>query len=146
MRTLMLVSLLACTGISPGYAQGDSDSDAVSKIIAMEHTWGQAYAVKDPNAMDRILDAAFVCVASDGKLMTKADILADVKTSTTQQVLTESMVVHMHGDTAIVTGTFRSKGLGHGKPFSRRERFVDTWIYKNDHWVSITSLVTLAGD
>lgn len=146
MRTLILVSLLACAGIAPGQAQVNSGSDAESKIIAMEHTWGQAYAVKDPNAMDRILDAAFVCVASDGKLMTKSDILADVKTSTVRQVLTESMVVHMHGDTAIVTGTFRSRGLEHGKPFARHERFVDTWIYKNGQWVSVTSLVTLAGD
>ncbi len=146
MRTLMLVALLACAGTSSGFAQGDSDSDAASKIVAMEHVWGQAYAVKDPKALERILDAAFVCVSSDGKLLTKADILADVKTSTALQVLTESMVVHVHGDTAIVTGTFRTKGVERGKPFERRERFVDTWLHKNGQWVSLTSMVTLASD
>jgi ketosteroid isomerase-like protein len=146
MRTLMLVALLACAGTPGSYAQGDPDSSAASKIVAMEHVWAQAYMVKDPRALARILDDAFVCVASDGKLMTKADVMADVKTSTALQILTESMVVHLHGDTAIVSGTFRTKGVERGKPYARRERFVDTWLYKNGQWVSITTMVTLADD
>jgi ketosteroid isomerase-like protein len=144
MRTLMLFALLACAGTSAGYAQGDSDSDAASKIVAMEHVWAQAYMVKDPRALARILDDAFVCVGSDGKLLTKAEVMADVKTSTALQVLTESMVVHLHGNTAIVTGTFQTKGVERGKPYARRERFVDTWLYKNGQWVSLTTMVTLA--
>src|ERR1700747_1216415 len=109
MRTLMLVALWACAGTPGSYAQGDPDPSAASKIVAMEHVWAQAYMVKDPRALARILADAFVCVASDGKLMTKADVMADVKTSTALQILTESMVVHLHGDTAIVSGTFRTK-------------------------------------
>ena len=144
MRALMLVAVLACTGTSAGYAQGDSDTDAESKIVALEHIWAQAYMVKDPKALARILDDAFVCVSSEGRLMTKADVLADVKTSTAVQILTESMVVHRYGDTAIVAGTFRTKGVERGKPYARRERFVDTWLYKNGQWVSLTTMVTLA--
>jgi hypothetical protein len=34
----------------------------------------------------------------------------------------------------------------HGKPYTRRERFVDTWIYKNGQWVSVTTMVSFAGD
>src|SRR6267154_5298021 len=71
MRTLIVAMLLACAGTLSGFAQEDSGSDAASKIIAMEHVWGQAYAVKDPKALGRILDSAFVCVGSDGKLLTK---------------------------------------------------------------------------
>lgn len=143
MRTLTLVALLAWAGTSAGYAQEDRDSDAASKIVAMEHVWAQAYMIKDPRALARILDDAFVCVGSDGKMQTKAEIMADVKASTARQVLTESMVVHLNGDTAIVTGTFRTKGVERGKPYARRERFVDTWLYKNGQWVSLTTMVTL---
>jgi ketosteroid isomerase-like protein len=142
----MLIALLACAGTSAGHAQTSSDEDAESKIVAMEHVWAQAYLIKDPKALDRILDDAFVCVTSDGRLMTKAEVLADVETSAVTQLLTESMVVHLHGDTAIVTGTFRTKGVEHGKPFARRERFVDTWHYKNGQWVSISTMVTLTVD
>ena len=145
MRTLILIAVLICAGTPAGCAQGVSDTDAESKIIAMEHMWAQAYMGKDPKALGAILDDAFICVTSEGKVLTKAEILADVTTSTALQILTESMVVHVHGDTAIVSGSFRTKGTERGKPYVRRERFVDTWLYENGRWVSITSMVTLAG-
>ena len=144
-RAFMLVALLACAGISSGRASGDSDSDVEAKILAMERMWSQAYVSKDPKALDRILDDAFVNVDSDGKLQTKADVLAEVSTSTALQFLTESMAVRLHGNTAIVTGVFLIKGVDRGKPFAQRERFVDTWFYKSGQWVSIAGLVTRVG-
>jgi ketosteroid isomerase-like protein len=141
----MLVALLAWVGTSAGYAQGNADSDAEAKILATEHMWGQAYVNKDPKALERILDDAFVNVDSDGVLQTKAEVLAELRASTVVQFLTESMAVHLHGNTAIVTGVFQIKGLDHGKTFEQRERFVDTWLYKNGQWLSIAGLVTRIG-
>jgi ketosteroid isomerase-like protein len=140
----MLVALLASVVTSAGYAQ-DADSDVEAKILATEHMWGQAYVSKDPKALERILDDAFVNIDSDGVVQNKAEVVAEVSTSTIAQFLTESMVVHLHGNTAIVTGIFQLKGMDHGKPFAQRERFVDTWFYKNGQWVSIAGLVTRIG-
>ena len=145
MKKLMLVALLACVGTSASYAPGDADSDAEAKVVAMQHMWGQAYVSKDPKALERILDDAFVNVDSDGILQTKAEVVAEVNTSTAVQFLTESMVVHLHGNAAIVTGVFEIKGVDRGKPYAQRERFVDTWLYKNGQWVSIAGLVTRVG-
>ena len=145
MRTLVLVALLACAGTSSGYAPRESDSDVGAKILAMEHVWGHAYVSKDPKALERILDDAFVNVDSDGILQTKAEVVAEVRTSTVVQFLTESMVVHLHGNTALVTGIFQLKGVDRGKPYAQRERFVDTWFHKNGQWVSIAGLVTRIG-
>ena len=144
MKTLMFVALLASVGTSAGYAQ-DADSDVEAKILATEHMWGQAYVSKDPKALERILDDAFVNVDSDGILQTKAEVVAEVRTSTVVQFLTESMVVHLHGNTAIVTGVFLIKGVDRGKAYAQRERFVDTWFHKNGQWVSIAGLVTRIG-
>ena len=145
METLTLVGMV-CAATLSAYAQGTSDSDATAKIIAMEHMWSQAYVLKDPKALERILDDSFVNVESDGKLLTKAEVMAEVRTSTILQVLTESMVVNLHGDTAIVSGIFLMKGVEHGKPFAQRERFVDTWLCKNGQWVTIAGLVTAIGE
>lgn len=144
MKTLMLVALLASVGTSAGYAQ-DADSDVEAKILATQHMWGQAYVNKDPKALERILDDAFVNVDSDGILQTKTEVVAEVRTSTVVQFLTESMVVHLHGNTALVTGIFQLKGVDRGKPYAQRERFVDTWFHKNGQWVSIAGLVTRIG-
>ena len=140
-----MVALLASVGTSASYAQGDADSDVEAKILATEHMWGQAYVSKDPKALERILDDAFVNIDSDGVVQNKAEVVAEVSTSTIVQFLTESMVVHLHGNTAIVTGIFQLKGVDHGKPFAQRERFVDTWLYKNGQWISIAGLVTRIG-
>jgi hypothetical protein len=144
-KTLMLVALLVCAGSSAGYAPGDSDSEARTKILALEHAWGQSYVSKDPKALDRILDAAFVNVDSDGRLQSKTEVLAEVKASTILRFLTESMTVHLHGNTAIVTGIFLVKGVDRGKPYAQRERFVETWLCKNGQWASISGLVTRIG-
>jgi ketosteroid isomerase-like protein len=141
-RWWMLAVLMAVAGAGAIFAVADADADAKAKIIAMEHVWGQSYVNKDPKALERILDDAFVNVDSDGNVQTKAEVLAEVKTSTLVQYLTESMEVHLHGDTAVVTGIFVIKGVDHGTSFSQRERFVDTWSAKNGQWVSIAGLVT----
>ena len=145
MKTWMLFALLACAGTWAGYPPQNSDSDVEAKILAMEHVWAQAYVSKDPQALERILDDAFVNVDSDGKVQTKADVLAEVRSSSVLQFVTESMAVHLHGNTAIVTGVFLIKGVEHGKPFAERERFVDTWFCKKGQWVSIAGLVTRIG-
>jgi ketosteroid isomerase-like protein len=142
MRTLTLIVLLVCARTPASYAQGRSDSDVGSKIIALENLWNQAAEAKDVVALDRILDAAFIYVDPDGKLLTKTEVLADVRASSGIRVVSESMVVLLHGDTAVVTGIYKIRGLERGRPFVRRDRFVDTWRYKNGSWVSIASLAT----
>lgn len=146
MRTMMVLALMACAGVLSSYAQETSDADVTAEIVTMEQVWNQAYVLKDTKALEKILDDRFVNVDADGRLITKADLLADLKGSTGLQILTESTEVHAHGDTAIATGIFRIKGVQRGKPFARRERFVDTWLYKDGRWVTIAGVVSPMGD
>ena len=141
-RALTLCALLTCLGTPAGYGQDGSDSDVRSKIIAMEHVWNQACQVKDLKALDRILDNDFVFVDADGRLLTKPEVLADVKASAAVHVISDALVVHVHGDTAVITGTYRMSGVEGGKAFVRSGRFVDTWLYRNGLWFSIASLAT----
>lgn len=146
MKPLILVALLAVAETLAGTTTAENpDSDGRTKIPAMEHIWSQAYVIKDPRALETILDDAFVSIDWDGKVQTKAEVLAEVKTSSAQQVVTESMIVHSHGNTAIVTGVLLIKGVAHGKPYAHQQRFVDTWLFKNERWVSIAGLVTRIG-
>ena len=122
------------------FAQEAAERAAASKVIALENARNRASEAKDLRALDQILDEGFIYVGDDGKMLTKAEMLKDVKESAVQQVVTESMVAHVHGETAIVTGLYRMKGLVSGKPRVRQGRFVDTWLYKNDQWVSVASI------
>jgi len=117
-------------------------AEAVSRILALENAWAQAAESKDVKAMDPLLDDAFLNVAPDGRLMTKAEVMADVKSASVQQFVNEAMTAKLHGNTAIVTGIFRMKGIKDGKPYLQRGRFVDVWMYKNGRWVAISSQAT----
>jgi ketosteroid isomerase-like protein len=76
-------------------------------------------------------------------VQTKNEFLASVKANDPhaaaqeQQVSPESLNVHLFGTTAIATGVMRVKGVEGGKPYTRRERFVDTWVYKSGAWVCV---------
>jgi len=77
--------------------------------------------------------------------MSKAQFIASVHPPELHpaQIVNESQEAHVFGDSAIVTGVYREKGINKGKPYSRRGRFTDTWIYRNGKWVCVASQSTL---
>ena len=146
MRLSALLMIGVCSTVLFVRAQDNSDSAVRSKIAALEKAWNQAYKAKDTRALDAILDNEIVLINDDGSTQSKAEFLASVKSSNNnsqeQQVSPESMSVHVFGNTAIATGVFRAKGVEGGKSYIRRERFVDTWIYKNGNWICVATNAT----
>jgi ketosteroid isomerase-like protein len=125
-------------------AQNDTNSAVQSKIMALEKAWNQAYKLGDTRALEGILDDQIVLINDDGSIQTKADFLASVQPakSQEQQVAPESMSVRVFATTAIATGVFRAKGVEAGKPYVRRERFVDTWVNKGGKWLCVATNAT----
>jgi len=144
MRFMSFLLALACATPLLVSAQNDTNSGIQSKIIALEKAWNQAYKLGDVRALDGILDDQIVLINDDGTVQTKAEFLAGVKPakSQEQQIAPESINVHVFGTTAIATGVFRAKGVEGRKPYVRRERFVDTWVYKGGNWVCVATNAT----
>lgn len=138
--TVALLLVMLCLSPSPTPAQDNSDAEARAKVLAFEKAWNQAYKLGDTKALSAILDDNIVLVEDDGSLKTKADFLATVKaaTSNEEQIFPESLTVHVFGKTAIAVGVIGVKG----KTGMHRERFIDTWIYKNGNWVCIATDAT----
>lgn len=133
---LILLSTLTISALA-------QDSVSVeSKIVAIEKAWNQAYKLRDKKALGEILHDSIVLVNDDGSLQSKSVFLASVdaaKPSDQQQAEPESISVHVFGDVAIATGIFREKGVENGKPYLRRNRFVDTWVNHNGSWVCVAA-------
>jgi ketosteroid isomerase-like protein len=142
MKLTGFLMILVCATLLP--AQDDTAPGVQSKIIALEKAWNQAYKLKDTKSLDGLLDNAIMLVNDDGTIQTKAEFLGSVRSASPQeqQVAPESMSVRVFGNAAIVTGVFRAKGVEGGKPYLRRERFVDTWIYKGGKWVCVATDAT----
>ena len=139
----LLLALLCAPSVLVS-AQNDANSGIQSKIIALEKAWNQAYKLGDTRALEEILDDQIVLINDDGSIQTKAEFLASVQPakSQEQQVAPASMNVRVFGNTAIATGVFRAKGVEAGKPYVRRERFVDTWVDKGGKWSCVATNAT----
>jgi ketosteroid isomerase-like protein len=142
--TVGLLLALICALSLLVSAQNDTNSGVQSKIIALEKAWNQAYKLGDTRALEEILDDQIVLTNDDGSIQSKAEFLASVQPakSQEQQVAPESMSVRVFGTTAIATGVFRAKGVEAGKPYVRRERFVDTWVNKGGKWMCVATNAT----
>jgi ketosteroid isomerase-like protein len=112
-----------------------------SKIIAMENAWNQAELTNDAPAVQLLLADDFVMTTAEGTLYNKAQIVASVRDKSYQPEALQSsdMVIHAHGTTAVVTGAYYEKGVDKGKPWERRGRFTDTWIFTSGRWQCIAS-------
>jgi len=142
----ILFSVILALWAAPQLPQAPSQPDAnQTKILALENVWNQAEEHKDVKALQSLLDPGLVYIDYDGSLMDKTQFIASVQAPSLhpEQIVNESMSAHVYGDSAVVTGVYREKGTSGGKPYLRRGRFTDTWVYHDGAWVCVASQSTL---
>ena len=146
MKSAFLAFLILCTAwpLRPGQDRPKTSPDE-SRLLALESAWNLAEENKDINALDQLLADTLAYTDFDGSFMNKAQFLTTVKNSTpnSDQITNDDVVVHLYGDSAIVTGNYREKGLVKGKPILRRGRFTDSWVNQNGTWLCVASQSTL---
>lgn len=139
MRTfiaLLILTLATCP------AQGQSHNAAESKVLALERLWGQAAQFRDIKALESLFDDSLLYVHIDGRMMSKAEVLADTKAVTAVDIVVDSSVARSHGDVVIATGILHLKGIENGRPYLRSGRYLDTWIARGDGWICVSSMTT----
>lgn len=142
MRVIAFTWIAICAAAT--FAAAQSDDGPVTMVFALEHAWNQAEQRKDTKALDAIFDNGLVYIDYDGTISTKAEFLAHIKSPSLrpEQEITESMTAHAFGTTVIATGIYVTKGVENGKPYTRRGRFVDTWVLKDGKWLCVASQAT----
>jgi hypothetical protein len=131
--SLLLILAFAMSWFAP--AQQAAEGGMGKTIRALEQEWVTAQSRNDNRALNQIFDNSLVYVEY-GRLLSKSEYLARVRTEDPhpEQIVMEPMMVRGFGTTAIAVGTYTERGMKNGKPFIRRWRFVDTWIYKEGTW------------
>lgn len=139
MRSKGWLVVLLCLGT---WAHAQERGEAESKVLALERLWGAAAQLRDIKALESIFDDSLVYVHIDGRLMTKADVLADTRALSPVDIVVQSSAARSHGNVVIVTGVMQLKGIENGKPYQQYGRFLDTWVEKDNRWVCISSMTT----
>jgi ketosteroid isomerase-like protein len=98
-------------------------------LIDQEQQWTKAAKANDVNVIAPLLADDFVMMDSDGSMHAKAEVLALAKKAKWGTFEIGDIKVVVHGDSAVVTGSWTGKGTdGNGKAVDAKERWVDTWI------------------
>ena len=132
--TVMAAAMFAA---SPAAAHDTAEEDKRT-IAALDTEYQAAVERNDAETMARILHDDFILVLGNGRIETRADLLASARD---KHILYERQVedpgtqtVRVWGDTAVVTARLWLKGTRDGKPVDRRLWFSDTYVRTPDGW------------
>jgi uncharacterized protein (TIGR02246 family) len=122
----------------PGATADGADEQA---LIQIERDWAASSAANDAAALDKLTTADYVN-NSDGQVMTKKQILANIKSGASKVSAAEPSDVRAFvvGDMATVYGAWTEKSSLNGKDTSGTYRFVDTFVRRDGRWLAAATV------
>jgi ketosteroid isomerase-like protein len=145
MKRLVAVLLMAGSSMALADNAKAADTAPIEKtILQMERDWTAAGLKKDFATLDRIIADDWVAIDFQGKAITKAQSIADLKSgsSTNQSVQLGDMKVRVFGNTAVVTGSDTEKSTYKGKDSSGKYVWTDVFVNRNGRWQAVASQST----
>jgi ketosteroid isomerase-like protein len=141
MKSLFAAGLLAAL-VLPVFGVARADAPSVEQnLMQMERDWTQAGLKKDAATLDKIIADDWVAIGFDGKTVTKAELMADLKSgaSATQSIELGAMKVRVFGNTAVVTGSDTEKSTYKGKDSSGKYLWTDVFVMRQGRWQAAAS-------
>ena len=141
-RTIFFSLLLTLSSIVSAAQQADPRE---GKLLVLERMWNEAQVNRDSAALNALVSSRFVNTEWDGEVSDKQKFLADIKDPLFKPTAANIQDVKMNffGDTAVVTGTYRTQGSYQGKPYDHVGRFTDTWVLDLGKWQCVASHTSL---
>jgi ketosteroid isomerase-like protein len=138
---------------SPAAASSPSDlkqtkkSPAEATIRELEEKWEASVKTHDSAVPQEYLADDFRGVSSKGKLLSKKELLAELKKDTDSYSSTKAGKVDVRvfgGQFAVATGISTEMGKEKdGQEFKRSFRWTDVWVLRNDKWQCVASQAML---
>ena len=116
-----------------------------AKIVALERMWNQAQLVRDAAAIAGMIGDNFINTEYDGEVSDRGKFLADFADPQFRPSIMsiDDVKVAIYTTTAIVTGTYHTKGTYGSKPYEHFGRFTDTWLFQDGRWICVASHTSL---
>ncbi|HKD80996.1 MAG TPA: nuclear transport factor 2 family protein [Candidatus Angelobacter sp.] len=134
---MKLSQLLAiCTLCLLPIAASAQASPEVSKVLALEKKWTDAYKLRNIKIMTSMLAEDFVITVEDGSVFGKMGYMSHTADTATQVDLAEEsdLRVVVHGNVAVVIGAYHEMGTSKGKRYEYRDRLTDVWMKNDGEW------------
>jgi ketosteroid isomerase-like protein len=130
MKLRQLVATVVLVSWPAGVLVGQQKSDTVSKILALEAKWNDAYKRNDVGVMNSLLADDFLITVEDGTTYSKSGYIALAGGGFLRVEISEmsNLKVNVHGDVAVVTDVYHERGTLKGEPYENHDRLTDVWV------------------
>lgn len=137
-----LVGLLSLGSAASSLARNSGETEKA--VAALEQQWLQSQKTNNPDLVVPLIADRFVGTGADGKVTSKAELLAEAKAAKYTSMEYEDVKVSVFGNTAIATGGSKAKGTdAAGKPMDEHVRWTDTWVkMPSGKWQCVASHVS----
>lgn len=119
------------------------------QLNQLEQRLIRAWTEQDRDTIDEILADDWSVIDPGGRVLTKAQVMAEAFDSGTRNVESgtiDEVEVRLFGNLAVVTGRTHAAGSYQGKHFSVQLRFTDVCEKQAGHWRVVASQGTLIAD
>ncbi len=134
--------LICCVALAGAvWAQSAQPDPRAAKLLVLEHMWNEAQVNRDSSALAAMVADGFTNTEFDGEVSDRNKFLADIRDPLFKPSFMniDDVKVAFFQNTAIVTGTYRTKGTYSGKPYEHTGRFTDTWVNASGTWICVAS-------
>ncbi|MDQ3118646.1 MAG: nuclear transport factor 2 family protein [Verrucomicrobiota bacterium] len=148
MRIILLLTLVLSAATMPVAAQETdrpaSPSSTEEEVRRLEREWLDAYEKYDAEAMGRIVADDFAITFPNGRIQTKAQIMAMLKRprregAPTTRFRTDEVQARSYGDTVILMGKVIEQSEREGKATTEASRYTDTYVKREGRWQVVAS-------
>jgi ketosteroid isomerase-like protein len=117
-------------------------STNISQIIEVEKSWSAAHLNLDLGLIEEILSENYRQIQPDGSLIGKDELLASYRSGLRSWVIAESdeLEIRLLGDTALMIGRWRGKGVNNGHEFDYQARFLAVYHLEEGRWKLISDV------
>jgi len=135
------------TSSSPAAEMPAKKSTPEATIREIEDKWEASVMRHDPSVAQAYLADDFRGVSSKGKVMSKSNLLSEIKKDTDTYTSTKNGKVDVRvfgGQFAVALGTSTEVGKAKdGQAFKRTFRWTDVWVLRKDKWQCVASQAML---
>ena len=113
--------------------------DAESLLAALDRQLARARLERDLPQYDRLTDETYLGIDAGGAVTTKAQRMAEFHDVAYDTFETDSHLVRIYGDIAIVTAQMVASGRLKGRDFGGTYRYTHVYRSRNGQWRIISS-------
>jgi ketosteroid isomerase-like protein len=117
-------------------------TSAVKQVLRAEREWLVTHLRLDVQALDRLMAPEYIQI--DARAVSKDEVLGSFQSGGRgwDEAHSDDHDVRIYGNTAVVLGRWRARGINAGEPFDYAARYASVWVESDGEWRMVSDQST----